>query len=137
MKTLVLHVDACAMHPCSGWTFTVARGRRVSRCSDSRLSRQALYHSSFRAFCFHLSKVLLTGRYIEPPQPILHPKKYLHVQVCHNFSVVMWTKFICPLHKLVINLCTVEPRYNKILGTMKITLLYQVSHYIRVKKQKI
>ena len=31
---------------------------------------------------------------------------------------------------------TVEPRYNEILGTMKITLLYQVSHYIRVKKQR-
>ena len=30
---------------------------------------------------------------------------------------------------------TVEPRYNEVLGTMKITLLYQVSHYIRVKKQ--
>ena len=31
---------------------------------------------------------------------------------------------------------TVEPRYNKVLGTMKITLLYQVSRYIRVKKQR-
>ena len=31
---------------------------------------------------------------------------------------------------------TVEPRYNEDLGTMKITLLYQVSHYIRVKKQR-
>ena len=31
---------------------------------------------------------------------------------------------------------TVEPRYNEVLGTMKITLLYQVSHYIRVKKQR-
>ena len=30
----------------------------------------------------------------------------------------------------------VEPRYNEGLGTMKITLLYRVSHYIRVKKQK-
>ena len=29
---------------------------------------------------------------------------------------------------------TVEPRYNEVHGTMKITLLYQVSHYIRVKK---
>ena len=29
---------------------------------------------------------------------------------------------------------TVEPRYNEVLVTMKITLLYQVSHYIRVKK---
>ena len=27
-----------------------------------------------------------------------------------------------------------EPRYNEVLGTMKFTLLYQVSHYIRVKK---
>ena len=31
---------------------------------------------------------------------------------------------------------TVEPRYNEVLGTIKITLLHQVSHYIRVKKQK-
>ena len=31
---------------------------------------------------------------------------------------------------------TVEPLYNEVLGTMKITLLYQVSHYIRVKKHK-
>ena len=31
---------------------------------------------------------------------------------------------------------TVEPRYNEDLGTMKITLLYQVSHYIREKKNK-
>ena len=30
---------------------------------------------------------------------------------------------------------TVEPRYNDVLGTMKMYLLYQVSHYIRVKKQ--
>ena len=29
---------------------------------------------------------------------------------------------------------TVEPHYNEDLGTIKITLLYQVSHYIRVKK---
>ena len=38
--------------------------------------------------------------------------------------------------------CTVEPRYNEVLGTMKNYLvisgfsLYQVSHYIRVKKQR-
>ena len=31
---------------------------------------------------------------------------------------------------------TVEPLYNEVLGTMKITLLYQVSHYIRVQKQR-
>ena len=32
---------------------------------------------------------------------------------------------------------TVEPRYNEVLGTMKITFLYQVSHYIRVKNRNI
>ena len=31
---------------------------------------------------------------------------------------------------------TVEPRYNEVLGTMKSTLLYRVSHYIMVKKTK-
>ena len=31
---------------------------------------------------------------------------------------------------------TVEPLYNEVLGTMKITLLYRVSRYIRVKKQR-
>ena len=31
---------------------------------------------------------------------------------------------------------TVKPHYNEVLGTMKITLLYQVSHYIRVKRQR-
>ena len=31
---------------------------------------------------------------------------------------------------------TVEPLYTEVLGTMKITLLYQVSHYIRGKKNK-
>ena len=32
---------------------------------------------------------------------------------------------------------TVEPHYNEVLGTMKVTLLpCQVSHYIRVKKQR-
>ena len=29
-----------------------------------------------------------------------------------------------------------EPRYNEDLGTMEIALLYQVSPYIRVKKEK-
>ena len=31
---------------------------------------------------------------------------------------------------------TVEPCYNEVLWTLKITLLYQVSHYIRAKKQR-
>ena len=36
----------------------------------------------------------------------------------------------------ITSLYTVEPRYNEVLGTMKITLLYQVSHYIRVKNPR-
>ena len=32
---------------------------------------------------------------------------------------------------------TVEPRYNEVLGTMKITMFYQVSCYIRVKNKEI
>ena len=40
----------------------------------------------------------------------------------------------CQIGRLVVQIkCTVEPLYNEVLGTMKITLLYQVSH-IRVKK---
>ena len=34
------------------------------------------------------------------------------------------------------NTSTVEPRYNEDLGNMEIALLYQVSPYIRVKKQQ-
>ena len=47
-----------------------------------------------------------------------------------------------PVRKSPVSSCfckfygTVEPRYNEVLGTMKITLLYQVSHYIRVKNKK-
>ena len=50
----------------------VAPVHRVSRCRDCRLARQAeaLNHSSFQAFCFHRSRVLQTGRYVGPPQPI-------------------------------------------------------------------
>ena len=43
---------------------------------------------------------------------------------------------ICESGQLATRYNTVEPRYNEVLGTIKITLLYQVSHYIRVKKQR-
>ena len=49
--------------------------------------------------------------------------KYLRVQF-----LILWWNLQIP--------STVEPCYNEVLGTMKITLLYQVSHYIRVKKQR-
>ena len=44
------------------------------------------------------------------------------------------------MHPLRIRHCFLRlqwnPRYNEVLGTIKITLLYQVSHYIRVKKTR-
>ena len=60
-----------------------------------------------------------------------HPKnKQSNQQLLWNvddpYSIIMVSK----------KLNTVEPLYNEVLGTMKITLLYQVSHYIRVKKQR-
>ena len=58
-----------------------------------------------------------------------------------DLHLVYVTVVICSLAcsadvKLATCSCTVEPLYNEVLGTMKITLLYQVSHYIRVKKQR-
>ena len=53
-----------------------------------------------------------------------------------QFECDIYTKtcvFVCVL--LSNKYHTVEPLYNEVLGTMKITLLYQVSH-IRVKKTK-
>ena len=40
------------------------------------------------------------------------------------------------IKKLIRNQNTVELRYSEVLGTMKISMLYQVSHYIRVKEQR-
>ena len=60
-----------------------------------------------------------------PPPPPLH-------RLCMGSKDLAWlggggkTEYIY----------TVEPLYNEVLGTIKITLLYQVSHYIRVKKQR-
>ena len=58
---------------------------------------------------------------------ILSDIQYM-VEALHNRSLGRWN--------FVLYKCTVEPCYNKVLGTMKITLLYRVSHYIRVKKQR-
>ena len=58
----------------------------------------------------------------------------LHACMLQYNSVDRTGLILCTL--VVLYRCTVEPRYNEVLGTMKITLLYQVSHYIRVKKQR-
>ena len=55
------------------------------------------------------------------------------VHVFYYFSQITIRKVLFLLY--LVMTCTVEPLYNEVLGTMKITLLYQVSH-IRVKKHK-
>ena len=49
-------------------------------------------------------------------------------------EVEQWFKFP---DQSYFNYSTVEPRYNEDLGTMKIFLLEQLSHYIRVKNKEI
>ena len=56
------------------------------------------------------------------------------VCVCECVNTILWgTRTVCNCNNTLWG--TVEPLYNEVLGTMKITLLYQVSHYIRVKKK--
>ena len=70
-----------------------------------------------------------------PPPPSLHNSdedKFLHIShpKFRYSKSFYWTQVVC--YKST----TVEPRYNEVLWTMKFTSLYQVSHYIRVKKQR-
>ena len=46
-----------------------------------------------------------------------------------------WPEY-CHLPQFLKKKGTVEPLFNEVLGTMKMTLLYQVSRYITVKKQR-
>ena len=66
------------------------------------------------------------------------PPDHLHVSLILVYACIHHPSLLSPTHskKWQQEFSTVAPRYNEVLGTMKITLLYQVSHYIRVKKQK-
>ena len=55
--------------------------------------------------------------------------------MCVYLCVNVWV-CVCNCNTEDAKFNTVEPLYNEVLGIMKITLLYQVSHYIRVKKQR-
>ena len=64
---------------------------------------------------------------------------YFHIYMLHVLRLVEFVNIhvLCydvGLH--TVGRDTVEPHYNEDLGTMKITLLYQVSH-IRVKNKEI
>ena len=54
-----------------------------------------------------------------------------------NYYMLLYVVFnIKKLAEMHLNVNTVEPLYNEVLGTMKITLLYQVSRYIKVKNPR-
>ena len=61
------------------------------------------------------------------------------IEVCQSFFMAKKSlaKSFMQRGPGTVKCSTVEPRYNEVLGTMKITLLYEVSHYIRVKKRNI
>ena len=62
---------------------------------------------------------------------------FLFPSACIFFPLSSFPLILMPSFLLSFNCtCTVEPHYNEVLGTMKITLLYQVSHYIRVKQKQ-
>ena len=82
--------------------------------------------------CLHLQKLV--------PSNMFKKRFQHHVQSTKDF---MTFDFCSQINIKIVNnstsqtmLNTLEPHYNEVLGTMKITLLYQVSHYIRVKKQR-
>ena len=55
--------------------------------------------------------------------------------MCYILDKVCWTINERLLQSTALVIQTVEPHYKEDLGTMKITWLYQVSCYIRVKKK--
>ena len=66
-----------------------------------------------------------------PPGEVSCPDISQHCKKKENYAQASSPKIT-----YITYIITVEPRYNVVLGTMKITLLYQVSHYIRVIKQR-
>ena len=60
----------------------------------------------------------------------------VHMCVCVCVGGGVYKCYLVEYSSRIIQHNTTEPRYNEVLGTIKITFLYQVSHYIRVKKQR-
>ena len=93
------------------------------------LGRNTLKHlpvkNAFTFFFFHEQEdsvhVVLCANVIIPCNRILHLPLHIFFS---RLDIIAAMEFVN----------TVEPRYNEALGTMEFTLLYQVSHYIRVKK---
>ena len=84
----------------------------------------------------HASLEDLTNHMLGPTSSVLMYRHSILIEGPGNFSVsssIIRLSYYTSVRHFD---NTVEPRYNEVLGTMKITLLYQVSHYIRVKRQR-
>ena len=64
----------------------------------------------------------------------MYISKYMYMDVWYPTCVWIMLEVYLASACTLLYCNTVEPCYNEVLGTIKITLLYQVSHYIRVKK---
>ena len=87
---------------------------------------------------------VLCGKFVEFGRKLASNKLArlgcLSAQACYMHSLQNSDKLrihTCTVWVPFSDTCTVKPRYNEVLGTIKITLLYQVSHYIRVKNKEI
>ena len=105
--------------------------KNLVNCHSWKISQKIIHIFAFKnAFEYHSMSLNMKASRISPSciVIIIFPQK--------NTSSVNqnpWVKKVFQRASDFI-LYTVEPRYNEVLGTTKITLLYQVSHYIRVKK---
>ena len=122
---------------------------------------KCLFCTSFDIYIF-CSNLLHTGKDVKyrPSEPlpdiptkfkgrhrrdIMEETKYVELAIINDdaevrvrrilFLIIAWISLKMENSSMQLDY-TVEPLYNEDRGTMKITLLYQVSCYIRVKKQR-
>ena len=102
--------------------------------------------NEFKLVCFPLRAHCMFWRVplARCPQSLLFPHFFSPSYISHHLAQILEMSLLncfCSFLLLYSRGCqdpsAVEPRYNEVLGTMKITLLYQVSHYIRVKNKEI
>ena len=124
---------------------------RVNKLNIKRWDQQKYMYLVIKGFCY--TKDSRYNKLLGPSEITLLYQNFCYIRVAKTIKykdiLNFGTKKITLLYRdFVISVffvsglfimrfqCTVEPLYSEVLGTMKITLLYQVSHYIRVKKQR-
>ena len=86
----------------------------------------------------HSQQIYNCKRYNLSMHTRTHTLTRTHSQACYTNAIYAVHTCTC-IHVGLLGYTfhsTVEPLYNEVLGTMKFTLLYQVFHYVRVKKQR-